>query len=210
MDKVTIHWPRSTFIGVTILATIGFVLVSGPFSSVHQLIVPSLIGFLLVLLGIAMFTVNHRTTRVIAFLIIVLLGAEMVLSLYVLIGELLRHEAQAKFLLYNGLVLWITNIGVFSVLYWEIDRGGPYRRHHHIEVRADFLFPQMGIPDSIKGAGWHPIYMDYLFLSFTTSTAFSPTDALPLSARAKGLMMVQAMISLTILVIIAARAINIA
>lgn len=99
------------------------------------------------------------------------------------------------------------NILAFAVWYWEIDGGGPARRHPGRHSSTDFAFPQQQDDDGLV-EGWSPGFVDYLFLAFNTSIAFSPTDTLVLSRRAKLLMMAQALISLVVLAVLAARAIN--
>jgi uncharacterized membrane protein len=102
--------------------------------------------------------------------------------------------------------LWITNILVFATWYWRLDAGGPHGRDQRPgHTEGAFLFPQM----TMKDPTWSPNFMDYLFLAFNTSTALSPTDTLVLSRWAKFLMMVQASISLMVIVLLAARAVNI-
>ncbi len=92
--------------------------------------------------------------------------------------------------------------------YWQIDCGGPESRANYYEdSKPDWLFPQTDIPEKVP-PDWRPTYVDYLFLSFTTATAFSPTDALPLTVRAKVLMMLESAVSLLTLIVVAARAIN--
>jgi hypothetical protein len=103
---------------------------------------------------------------------------------------------------------WVTNVIVFSLVYWRIDRGGPEARANDAGARPDWLFPQTGAPEEAP-PDWRPTYVDYLFLGYSTATAFSPTDALPLTSRAKMLMMLESAVSLTTLVVVAARAINI-
>ena len=95
----------------------------------------------------------------------------------------------------------------FAVWYWEIDGGGPAQRHRKGHVSDDFLFPQMNF-DGKTARAWSPGFLDYLFLAFNTSTAFSPTDTAFLSQRAKVLMMVQAVLSLLILAVLVSRAVN--
>jgi uncharacterized membrane protein len=97
---------------------------------------------------------------------------------------------------------------LFSLLYWRMDRGGPEARANDAGTRPDWLFPQSGAPDDAP-PGWRPTFVDYLFLAYSTATAFSPTDALPLTSRAKMLMMLESSISLSTLVVVASRAINI-
>ncbi|WP_406480563.1 hypothetical protein [Streptomyces sp. NBC_01615] len=111
-------------------------------------------------------------------------------------------------LLLTGGGIWLTNVIVFALWYWEWDRGGPMARavgHHQF---ADFLFVQMQSPDTAP-PDWEPAFLDYLYLSFTNSTAFSPTDVMPLSRWAKMLMMLQSSVSLVIVVLVVARAVNI-
>jgi uncharacterized membrane protein YozB (DUF420 family) len=107
-----------------------------------------------------------------------------------------------------GIEAWVTNVLAFSIVYWDVDRGGPENRANESAALPDWLFPQAGVPN--EGApGWRPTYVDYLFLAFSTATAFSATDAAPLTARAKLLMMLESCISLATLAIVASRAINI-
>ena len=111
-------------------------------------------------------------------------------------------------LLTSSIGLWVTNVLIFSLLYWQIDRGGPVARAGNQTQNPDWLFPQDGAPEGVR-PGWEPTFIDYLFLGYCTATAFSPTDALPLTPRAKLLMMVQSGISLVTIVVVASRAINI-
>lgn len=122
-----------------------------------------------------------------------------------------KKEAPAE-LLQSAAALWICNILVFATWYWRLDAGGPHERDvKKFHTEGAFLFPQMVLPKSFKPLkqGWRPGFVDYLFLAFNTSTAFSPTDAPVLSRWAKCLMMLQSSISLGTLAILAARAINI-
>lgn len=117
----------------------------------------------------------------------------------------------SKGLLLTGLVLVGTNIVAASVVLWELDRGGPFARdpaHERQEGEADLLFPQMGMPVG-EDRPWIPTFMDYLFVGFTMSTAFSPTDTLPLTHRAKAVFMIGASVAIATFVIVAARAANI-
>jgi hypothetical protein len=111
-------------------------------------------------------------------------------------------------LFYTSVGIWTANILIFTLIYWLVDRGGPDARLNQ-EVRyPDFDFPAMDDPAKVP-PDWQPGIIDYLFLGFTTSTAFSPTEAMPLSARAKLLMVIQSAISLITIAIVAARTINI-
>ncbi len=114
------------------------------------------------------------------------------------------HE-DALSLLRDSALIWLINVLTFSFWYWEIDGGGPAQRHHHGYTSDDLLFPQIA---EDHGSDWQPHYVDYLFLAFSTSTAFSATDTLILSRRTKLLVMAQSLISLIVLAVIAARAVN--
>jgi len=106
------------------------------------------------------------------------------------------------------LALWAGNVVVFALWYWVVDRGGPDRRATGDSAPLDLLFPQ-STSAALFPPGWTPQFADYLFLAFVTSTAFSPADTLPVTARAKLLMMAQAVLSLATVAILVARAINI-
>jgi hypothetical protein len=108
----------------------------------------------------------------------------------------------------SSIAVWVTNVLIFSLLYWQIDRGGPEARANNASTKPDWLFPQTGAPEDAP-PDWRPTFVDYLFLGFSTATAFSPTDALPLTSRAKMLMMLESTISLVTIVVVASRAINI-
>jgi hypothetical protein len=125
-------------------------------------------------------------------------------------------QVAAVGILRGAAVLWATNVIVFASLYWRIDAGGPNERERRdAHTEGAFLFPQMtfaaptGDSTIAEEEGWRPHFVDYLFVAFNTSTAFSPTDAPVLSKWAKLAMMVQAMISFTTVVLVAARAVNI-
>lgn len=131
-------------------------------------------------------------------------------SLVLLVDSLVTGvHVRAQDLLHFGGVIWANNVAVFGLWYWELDRGGPGRRlAQHSAAAPDFLFPQMASPE-FAPAGWAPRFVDYLYVAFTNATAFSPTDAMPLSGRAKGLMLVQAVASLITVALVLARAVNV-
>jgi hypothetical protein len=135
--------------------------------------------------------------------------ASMVWSLSLLIIRLPRHLDPPQALLRAAVALWVANVLVFASWYWRLDAGGPnVRDKMDAHDEGAFLFPQMITPwESDKN--WHPGFVDYLFLAFNTSTAFSPTDVPVLSRWAKLMMMVQALISLATVALLAARAVNI-
>lgn len=117
---------------------------------------------------------------------------------------------EALRLMMNAIVVWVANIALFAILYWLLDHGGPEERQYAHRSCADFAFPLQQQEDGFLGwFNWSPSFLDYLFLAFNTNTAFSPTDTMILSQRAKALTMIQAAISLLILAGLAARAVNI-
>jgi uncharacterized membrane protein len=104
--------------------------------------------------------------------------------------------------------MWVVNVLVFALWYWQLDGGGPLSRPGCAPAQRDFLFPQQ-TEEALAGSGWRPLFLDYLYVSFTNATAFSPTDTMPLSRWAKMLMLVQSAISLALAVMVVARAVNI-
>jgi hypothetical protein len=154
--------------------------------------------------------IGTQTTHiVIGYVVSGVITVALAWSLASLVSVLPKHRVPATSLLRSAGVLWLSNILVFASWYWRLDAGGPHKRDQRIR-HADgaFLFPQMLNSHSAPGQ-WRPGFVDYLFLAFNTSTAFSPTDVAPLTRWAKLLMMLQSLISLGTLAIVAARAINI-
>ena len=149
----------------------------------------------------------RRTTLVlIALLTVGTLGSLVVLALDVVDNSYSYVGATA--LLGRGAALWVTNVVVFSLWFWELDRGGAAERAAASKIPPSFGFPEEAMPELVP-EGWMPRYPDYLFLSFTNATAFSPTDVMPLTPWAKAAMMVQSLISLSILGLVIARAVNV-
>jgi uncharacterized membrane protein len=150
--------------------------------------------------------------RILAIFLIAILNLYNVFSLSVLLHMLLNpHNGTAihgEQLLMVAAQIWLTNVIVFGLWYWELDRGGPAERSKKHHRYPDFLFTQMATPEAAV-RNWAPKFFDYLYLSFTNGTAFSPTDTLPLSKWAKMLMMIQSFVSLVTVALIAARAVNI-
>jgi hypothetical protein len=139
---------------------------------------------------------------------------DMIWSLGLLISALPKHTQSPVALLQSAAALWIVNILVFASWYWRLDGGGPSARERRgVHSDGAFLFPQMTLtPETKRIMGedtWSPGFVDYLFLAFNTSTAFSPTDVPVLSRWAKVLMMIQSLISLATIALLAARAVNI-
>lgn len=133
-------------------------------------------------------------------------------SVALLVAKLPSGQENALELLRAGALLWISNVLIFALWYWRLDAGGPHRREvltgHR---RGDFLFPQMTISPDDAGfdANWSPQFVDYLFLSFNTSTALSPTDSPVLSRAGKVLMMIQSLIAIIVITILVSRAVNV-
>ena len=147
--------------------------------------------------------------RVLTFTANGVITAAMIASLAILIYGIPRHTESPQALLRSATALWFTNVLVFALWYWKLDAGGPLGRDSSRgRLNSSFLFPQM-MAQADEITGWSPHFMDYLFLAFNTSTAFSPTDTAALSRWAKIGMMLQSLISLTIVALLAARAVNI-
>ncbi len=119
-----------------------------------------------------------------------------------------KASNDATGLLTSGAAIYITNIVAFSLWYWEIDRGGPFARAAATTPHPDFLFPQMSSPD-LAPPDWEPRFFDYAYVSFTNVVAFSPTDTMPLTRVAKGLMAVQSAVALSTIGLVIARAVNV-
>jgi len=184
-------------------------LVSGP-----RWLLPALILSLLVPTEITHHRGQHQLNQTLGYILTTVITLAMIGSLVLLITALTTHKIAPAELLRSAAALWLTNILVFASWYWRLDGGGPHERAR-IPGHADgaFLFPQMGMDPAAKFAAgeheWEPNFVDYLFLAFNTSTALSPTDVPVLSRWAKALMMIQALISLVVIVLLAARAVNI-
>ncbi|HEY1343043.1 MAG TPA: hypothetical protein VGF59_36320 [Bryobacteraceae bacterium] len=157
---------------------------------------------------------NWRLSRILGYVVNGVVTASVSVSLGLLIGRLPAHRDAPNQLLRSAGLLWICNLLVFACWYWRLDAGGPHQRAlRRSHTDGAFLFPQMVLdPELRKEMGedeWSPGFVDYLFLAFNTSTAFSPTDVPVLSRWAKGLMMVQAFLSLATIALLAARAVNV-
>jgi hypothetical protein len=149
--------------------------------------------------------------RHLALTLIGIVSAANAYSLAMLVHFLLRGgQVSGHALIGSGAVLWVTNVLLFGVWYWQLDRGGPTARRLKRKPHPDFLFPQM-TDDAKRFAprGWEPVLLDYLYTSFTNATAFSPTDTMPLTAMAKALMAGQSLVALTTIGLVFARAVNI-
>jgi uncharacterized membrane protein len=175
-------------------------------------LLPALEGALLIALMAAEPNPRLRHSplrRRLALGLIGLVSAANAVSLVLLVHYLLhRNDTNGRPLIFSGMGLWLTNVLLFGVWYWELDRGGPLARRTGSTTAPDFLFPQMSVPEHAS-EGWEPGLVDYLYVSFTNATAFSPTDTMPLTPFAKTLMTIQATVALVTIGLVVARAVNI-
>jgi uncharacterized membrane protein len=148
--------------------------------------------------------------RAASIVLILLLSAANAISAVLLVRAILTGKAGAAAgpLFASGASIWATNVIAFALWYWEFDRGGPIHRVAGVVQHPDLMFPQMVSPQ-LAPPDWEPHFVDYLYLSFTNATAFSPTDVMPLARWAKLTMLVQAAVSLAVGALVIARAVNI-
>ena len=148
----------------------------------------------------------HRLLRIAALVMLGITTLALAIGIVLLVSTLTEQTTRGLNLLREAGLLWVFNILVFALWYFEIDGGGPLKRHMAPPEATDFLFPQYA-PGS--KSNWKPQFLDYLFLAFNSSTALSPADTMPLTKRAKVLMMIQAVLSLIMIGLLVARAVNI-
>ena len=160
-------------------------------------VVPLAIDFL------TAWNLSHAVRRMLVLVPLTVSTLALIVGVALLILSL-PTDTHATNLLRTGALLWIFNILVFALWYWEVDGGGPWKRHLAGHRATDFLFPQQA-----AGERWVPHFLDYLFLAFTGATALSPADTYPLTRLAKALMMIEAVLSLVVVGILIARAVNI-
>jgi uncharacterized membrane protein len=176
-------------------------------------LLPAIQGLLLLALVMAnprRINRESRALRMLSLILAAVLSLANIWSAARLVTELVHSTAgnTPGPLLITGGVIWLTNIIVFALWYWEFDRGGPVARANATRPYPDFLFVQMTSPN-LAPPGWEPTFGDYLYLSFTNATAFSPTDVMPLSRWAKMAMTAQASVSIVTVLLVVARAVNI-
>jgi uncharacterized membrane protein len=177
-------------------------------------LVPGIMGALLaalVLADPAHIKGRARWLRRLASVLILALATIALVSTSILIADLIAGEQvteQASTLLVSGALVWLGNCLVFGLLYWHFDSGGPLARYRGDHAYRDFAFTQHMSPE-LAPPDWRPQYVDYLILGLTTSTAFSPTDVMPISTWAKLTMALQSIISLTVVGLVIARAVNV-
>jgi len=200
------RWPA--FVAMLAAAGVYFALPDqlsvGPSWLLLAIIVPLLIPIV-----ISVRRRDHQVTRILTLVANGAITLAMIASLALLVQGIPRHLETPQALLRSAIALWVTNILVFALWYWKLDAGGPVARElPNGMAKSSFLFPQMSRPEN-QDPCWVPNFVDYLFLAFNTSTAFSPTDTAVLSRWAKFGTMLQSLISLTIIALLAARAVNI-
>ena len=203
------RWPAllSVLIAIALQLTLPDRLIRG---LGNRWLLPALEGALIVVLLIAnpgRISKEEARLRVVGVALIAIITVTNVVSLTELIYALLYSTTSGRPLVYASVPIWLTNVIVFGLWYWELDRGGPAVRQMPQHRRPDFLFPQMSVGGS--SPGWAPSLLDYIYTSFTNATAFSPTDTLPLTAWAKLLMMLQSLASLVTVAVVVSRAVNI-
>jgi hypothetical protein len=208
------RWPAIA--GVLAAASLHFALPAGMRIGPPWLLVGIIVALLVVAVGarqLGMHDVNAHS----GYAILAVLTLALLFGLSALLIGLVHHAVPASDLLRSAAVLWLTNVLVFATWYWRIDAGGPNERERMAaHTHGAFLFPQMAFASPngddatiAENEGWRPGFVDYLFVAFNTSTAFSPTDVPVLSLWAKLTMMVQSLISITTVVLLAGRAVNI-
>ena len=200
---------------VAVLAAIGLQIVLPP-SVIRGLGPRWLLPALEATFAVALLLANPRhlnkdsgRLRFASLALIALINVANIVSLSELVSKLVggTTSATGRPLIYASIPIWLTNVVVFGLWYWELDRGGPAARLNAQHRGPDFLFPQMSMPAA--SPGWVPTFLDYFYTSFTNATAFSPTDTMPLSSSAKVLMMIQSFASLLTVALVVSRAVNI-
>lgn len=206
------RWPVS--LSVIVAIVLQFLLPSHLISPLPRWLLPALETALLIGLTIAnpvRIERRGRAVRAASIALILLITIANAASAVLLIRAILtpgKPGTDAGALLATGASVWATNVIAFALWYWEFDRGGPVHRAMGTLQHPDLMFPQMGAPQ-LAAPDWEPQFTDYLYLSFTNATAFSPTDVMPLARWAKMTMLVQSAVSLSVGALVIARAINI-
>lgn len=204
------RWPP---IFAVITATILYALLPPHLTLGPRWLMPLLVAAIAIPLAVAGPFVSGRDVsrmlRTLGVVLIAIVNIANVASLLLLVRALVTGvpKESGLALLYSAAAIWITNILVFALWYWELDRGGPQVRLNASKRNADFLFPQMYSP-SCAPTAWVPMFADYLYLAFTNATAFSPTDTMPLTHRAKLLMALESFAGFVLLALVIARAVS--
>jgi hypothetical protein len=211
--RVTPGESRWAVVGAIVVALVLQVTLPDRLTMVSRWLLPGLELAVLVTLIIAFparFDRESRARRIGGLVLAALLSIANAYSALLLVTGLVagRLGQSAGPLFANGVAIWLTNVIAFAVWYWEFDRGGPAARAMARRPLPDFLFAQMQSPE-LAHPDWEPGFVDYLYLSLTNATAFSPTDVLPLTAWAKLIMAAQSLVSLLTVALVVARAVNV-
>jgi len=204
-------WPPQLTVLVAILLQ---VLLPDRLSIGPRYLLPALEGLMLLALIIGSpqhLAAPHALRRRLTLAIVMLVSLANGISLVLLCHFLLHHQlnGDGRALVIAGVLIWLNNVIIFSLWYWEIDRGGPGRRAAGCDDLPDFLFPQMTDEVARLYPDWRPQFVDYLYLAVTNATAFSPTDTMPLNAGVKLMMGSQSLISLVTIGLVVSRAVGI-
>ncbi len=223
------HWTASL---AALAALVLYLLLPGVIAVGPRWLIPTLEAVLVVVLHLVRAVRRSEEEveiRILIVAVIALIGLANVISVSLLVDHLLYGGiTRGRPLLYGAVSVWFTNIIVYSLWFWQLDRGGPVARAHGHERTPDFQFPQMvtapapasapaprtdtGSParaGSAQAAVWEPTFFDYFYVALTNAAAFSPTDTMPLSRAAKALMSAESLVSIVTVGIVAARAVNI-
>jgi hypothetical protein len=205
------RWPMASAVLAAIVLTI---LLPDAIRVGPRWLLPLIEGVLLVILILGdpgRISRRSRELRTVSIVLVSVLVLATLWSTGQLIDDLIHGGPEtnsADELLAAGTAVWFSNIIAFALLYWEVDGGGAAARAHQVPDHADFAFPQQSNP-RLARPNWRPLFVDYLYLGFTNATAFSPTDVMPLAPWAKLTMAVQSFISIAILGLVIARAVNV-
>ncbi len=205
---VVLTFDVALYAGLAIVdKTQGWDIIDLPWWAWLLLAAPALI--LMALLGaVPLAELSPGRVRNAGFVLLGLLVASDAFAVGVLLAALVGSSAarlSAGDLLAHGMVVWLSNLVTFGLLFWQLDAGGPRLRAEQGRSDPDFQFPQ----DMAGRAGWNSRLSDYLYVSLTNAIAVSPTDTMPLTRRAKGLMAIESLISYTVVILVVARAVNV-
>jgi uncharacterized membrane protein len=199
------RWP-----GAVALLSIGasYLVLSDYVTAEPRLWLPALMTVLVVALLSAHAQGHFPLARTISFVLLGVVTASVVLREFFLVTTLSGRGASAFSVLTDAVLIWVSTVLTFAVWYWEIDGGGPHERTKGSHASEDFLFPQIARQDGKRAIGWAPDFLDYLYVSFTTSATFGPTDTPVLSRRVKILTVVQCVLSLVVVIVLVAWAVG--
>jgi uncharacterized membrane protein len=195
------RWPA---ILALLVIAVAYSEVSEGLAFVPRVVIPAAVLIGVLLIWLALLRGRHLVVRPIALGLLGVITIAEVASTLLLVSILLTSTVAPSSLLTDAVFIWLINVVTFALWYWEIDGGGPLMRRDHLDRPKDFLFPQQAQGE----LNWLPGFLDYLFLAFNHSTAFSPTDTAVLSPRAKVMVMIQATLALMAVVVLIAKAIN--